>query len=262
MNNRQFCSTPEQFPRSRKYDRDFPRETASSGSNAFWLIEWLSEALPLRKKMRILDLGCGDARSSLFLAKEFGVEVWAVDLHRSPGSTFSMLKGYGLTDSVFPLACDARHLPFAPGFFDGIVCVDAYYYFGSDDFYAMYVARFLKRGGFLGLVGGGLHLEWSGRDDIPEHLKDWWIPDHWGMHSGPWWSDHIRKSECYRVNVSDRMPDGWRHWFQWQSWAYPHNSKEISALERDAGRNLGYWRVVADRNERNPAYTSWHPYSP
>jgi cyclopropane fatty-acyl-phospholipid synthase-like methyltransferase len=30
--------------------------------------------------MRVLDLGCGRALSSIFLRREFGVQVWATDL--------------------------------------------------------------------------------------------------------------------------------------------------------------------------------------
>jgi cyclopropane fatty-acyl-phospholipid synthase-like methyltransferase len=30
--------------------------------------------------MRVLDLGCGRAMSSIFLRRQFGVQVWATDL--------------------------------------------------------------------------------------------------------------------------------------------------------------------------------------
>jgi cyclopropane fatty-acyl-phospholipid synthase-like methyltransferase len=30
--------------------------------------------------MRVLDLGCGRAATSIFLRREFGVQVWATDL--------------------------------------------------------------------------------------------------------------------------------------------------------------------------------------
>ena len=37
-------------------------------------------ATGLEPGMRVLDLGCGKGLSSIFLAKEFGVQVWAADL--------------------------------------------------------------------------------------------------------------------------------------------------------------------------------------
>ena len=50
------------------------------GPNALWLMEALAEVLPIEPGMRVLDLGCGRAMTSIFLAKEFGAEVWATDL--------------------------------------------------------------------------------------------------------------------------------------------------------------------------------------
>jgi cyclopropane fatty-acyl-phospholipid synthase-like methyltransferase len=63
------------FPRSSKYHPDWVIASASSGANALWLTEWLEEALALRPDMRVLDLGCGLAMSSIFLRREFGVQV-------------------------------------------------------------------------------------------------------------------------------------------------------------------------------------------
>jgi len=38
------------------------------------------QVLTLRPGMRVLDLGCGTALTSIFLAREYDVEVWATDL--------------------------------------------------------------------------------------------------------------------------------------------------------------------------------------
>src|SRR5215213_7558348 len=68
----------ERFPRSSKYHPDWVFAGVSGGANPLWLTEWLTEALDLRPGMRVLDLGCGRAMSSVFLHREFGVQVWAV----------------------------------------------------------------------------------------------------------------------------------------------------------------------------------------
>jgi cyclopropane fatty-acyl-phospholipid synthase-like methyltransferase len=70
---KQLLDKPE-FPRSSRYDAAWVLDN-QMGPNALWLTEWLAEALPLRAGMRVLDLGCGRALSSIFLAKEFGVQV-------------------------------------------------------------------------------------------------------------------------------------------------------------------------------------------
>ena len=72
-----------EFPRSAKYDSDWMIEN-QMGPNAIWLMEWLCNELDLRPGMRVLDLGCGKAMTSIFLAREFGAQVWATDLWMSP----------------------------------------------------------------------------------------------------------------------------------------------------------------------------------
>ena len=49
----------DRFPRSSTYHPEWLIAGASSGANALWLVEWLTEALDLRSDMRVLDLGCG-----------------------------------------------------------------------------------------------------------------------------------------------------------------------------------------------------------
>ena len=50
------------------------------GLDALWLTEFLLESLTLEPGMRFLDHGCGMGMTSIFLAWEFGMEVWANDL--------------------------------------------------------------------------------------------------------------------------------------------------------------------------------------
>src|SRR6202035_4482772 len=125
----------EQFPRATKYHPDWVLANASGGANSLWLTEWLTAALGLRSGMRVLDLGCGRASSSIFLRREFGVQVWATDLWFSAVENLERVRDAGVADGVFPLHADARSLPFAPEFFDAIVCIDSIPYYGTDDLY-------------------------------------------------------------------------------------------------------------------------------
>jgi SAM-dependent methyltransferase len=102
----------DRFPRSNQYHPDW-LAAYGFGGNALWLTEWLAEAMTLEPGMRVLDLGCGKAMSSIFLAREFGVQVWAVDLWIGASENSRRIADVGLADSVFPLHCDAHSLPFA-----------------------------------------------------------------------------------------------------------------------------------------------------
>jgi ubiquinone/menaquinone biosynthesis C-methylase UbiE len=65
----------DRFPRASGYHPDWVLACASGGANSLWLTEWLSEVINLQPGMRVLDLGCGRATSSIFLHREFGVQV-------------------------------------------------------------------------------------------------------------------------------------------------------------------------------------------
>ncbi|MCA1595266.1 MAG: methyltransferase domain-containing protein, partial [Chloroflexi bacterium] len=182
IDNRLFS---ERFPRSSQYHPEWVVANASGGANALWLTEWLTSALDLRPGMRVLDLGCGRASSSIFLRREYGLQVWAVDLWVSAAENIQRIRDAGVEDGVFPLHADARSLPFAPSFFDAIVSMDSYYYYGTDDLYLNYLAQFVKPGGVIGAAGAGLVQEVEG--PVPEHLKVLWTQDFWSFHSAAWW---------------------------------------------------------------------------
>ena len=136
--------TLEQFPRSSKYDPKWVLEN-EMGPNALWLTEWLCEAMNLQPGMRVLDMGCGKAMSSIFLAKEFGVQVWATDLWIRATDNWQRIREAGVSDCVFPIHAEAHALPYADGFFDAILSVDAYHYFGTDNLYLRTFAKFVSK---------------------------------------------------------------------------------------------------------------------
>jgi len=233
------------FPRSEKYHPEWILASLSSSANTLWLTEWLAGAMDLRPDMRVLDLGCGRAASSIFLRREFGVQVWATDLWFSASENLRRICDAGVDDGVFPLHADARSLPFADEFFDAILCIDAFYYFGTDDLYLNYLARFVKPEGAVGIAGAGLMQETDGPP--PEHLRAWWTQDLWCLHSVDWWRRHWERTGIISVEQADTMPEGWQLWLAWHRVIAPDNAAEIQALEVDRGRYLGYVRMVGRR---------------
>lgn len=235
----------KRFPRSSAYHPEWVIAGVSGGANSLWLTEWLGEALDLKPGMRVLDLGCGLASSSIFLHREFGVQVWATDLWFSASVNAQRIRDAGVEDSVFPVHADARALPFAAEFFDAIVSIDSFPYYGTDDLYLSALARFVKPGGLVGIAGAGLVREIDG--PMPDHLASWWTPDLWCLHSAAWWRRHWERIGILDISVADTMPDGWKLWIEWQKVVAPDNIIEMQALEADRGRYLGYVRVVGRR---------------
>jgi SAM-dependent methyltransferase len=248
MDQRLVC---KRFPRASKYHPDWVIAGAGSAANALWLTEWLCEAIDLKPGMRVLDLGCGRAMSSIFLRREFGAEVWAADLWFSPAENHQRIRDAGVADGVFPLHLDARSLPFAPEFFDAIVSIDSYFYYGTDDWYLSNVARFVKPGGPIAIAQAGLIREIDG--PIPEHLREWWAQDQpWCFHSAAWWRRHWERTGIVDIASADTLEEGWRLWVDWLRLIAPGNATEIQALEADAGRTLGYVRLVGRRRGDAP----------
>lgn len=238
----------EWFPRSSKYHPEWVIAGVSGGANSLWMTEWLAEALDLQPGMRVLDLGCGRAMSSIFLRREFGVQVWATDLWFSVSENLRRIRDADVEDGVFPIHADARSLPFAEEFFDAIVSIDSFVYYGTDDLYLTNLARFVKPGGQLGIAGAGLLSEIDG--PVPEHLREWWTPDCWCLHSADWWRRHWERTGIIDIDLADTMPEGWQCWLDWHRVIAPDNFTEIQALEADRGGHLGYVRVTGRRQGR------------
>jgi cyclopropane fatty-acyl-phospholipid synthase-like methyltransferase len=235
------------FSRSNKYNPEWVAASASGGANSLWLTEWLTSSIDLQPGMRVLDLGCGRASSSIFLHREFGVEVWATDLWVSASENTQRIHDANVDRHVFPIQANARALPFAVEFFDVVLSIDSFVYYGTDNLYLNYLARFLRPNGYLGIAGAGLMHEWD--DAIPEHLRKWWTSDLCCLHSAAWWSRHWNRTGVVDVELADSMPDGWELWLNWQKFIAPDNQVEIEAIEADQGNNLGYVRAVARRRD-------------
>src|ERR1051325_11034180 len=169
--------------------------------------------MDLRPGMRVLDLGCGRAASSIFLRREFGVQVWAADLWFSATENSQRIRDAGVAAGAFASQADARNLPFPTDFFDAIVCIDSLIYYGTDDLYLGYLARFVKPGGQIGFAGAGLMKEIEG--SVPEHLREWWTQDLWCLHSAAWWRRHWERTGIMNVELADTLADGWQLWLDW-----------------------------------------------
>ena len=242
------------YPRSNCYDPWWVVENRM-GPHPLWLAESLSVLLPFEAGWRVLDLGCGKALTSIFMAHEFGVRVTAADLWVPARDNQARIVAAGVEGFVEAAYAEAHALPFEPESFDAIVSFDAYHYFGTDDLYLNYLLRFLRPGGALGIVVPGLISDFT---EVPEQLRTGWDPAFWSFHSPQWWRRHWEHSEAVDVLHADTVPDGWRLWLEWTRMCLDLNlpplfpgsdggAAEVGMLEADGGANLGFTRVLARR---------------
>jgi len=247
----------DRFPRSAKYDPEWVL-MGWMGPNVLWLTEWLCEKMELKPDMRVLDMGCGKALSSVFLAKEYGVQVWANDLWISAAENWQRIREARMENQVYPIHAEAHALPYAEGFFDAIVSMDSYQYYGTDDLYLTYFHKFLRPGGQIGIVVPGLVQDITG--NVPPHLikprKDgstFWVDECWCFHTADWWQRYWSKMSVMENVKADLLPDGWKDWLQYEKACHEAGTlifpSEEEVLEEDAGRYMALIRVTGRRKE-------------
>jgi len=239
-----------QFPKSSKYDIEWMGKN-EMGPNSVWLAEYLTKGIQIEKGMNVLDLGCGRAISSVFIANEFEARVWAADLWISPTENFKMVKELKLEENIYPIYTEAHNLPFAEEFFDIIVSIDAYHYFGTDEIYLPYITKYLRKGGTIGFISPGLKKEFN--TGVPSYLKEIWEPEFNTLHSSEWWKNHFQKTGIVEVEICDTLPNGWEIWYEWEKYLIesklmnPERGDDLELLNLDKGRNLCFPRIIAKK---------------
>jgi SAM-dependent methyltransferase len=249
----------DRFPRSSRYEPEWVFAN-NMGPNALWLTEWLAQAMHLERDMRVLDMGCGKAISSIFLAAEYGVEVWANDLWISAGENWQRIREAGLERRVHPIHAEAHALPYAEGFFDAALSMDSYQYYGTDDLYLGYFHKFVKPGGRIGIVVPALHRNFPG-GSVPDHLLRpqksggvFWAWDCWCFHTAAWWRRLWSRYPFAELECAEALKDGGEVWLRWERalepWTGPKMfPSDIECLEADAETYMTFVRAVMKRKE-------------
>ncbi|WP_020386908.1 SAM-dependent methyltransferase [Kribbella catacumbae] len=234
-----------EYPLSSKYDAGWLLD-CDMGPNPLWLLEDLARDLDLQPGMKVLDLGSGKGATSVFLAKEYGVQVWAADLWVDPSDAAANFAAHGVEATA--LRAEAHTLPFARAFFDAIVCIDAYEYFGTADNYLAYLTAFLKPGGRLGIATPAMTREIRDLGYIPEHIKKLVGWEALAWHTADWWRFHWEITELVEVTSARLQETGWRDWLTWAEAASEHTGTPDGSLEMlhaDQGEYLGFALVSA-----------------
>ncbi len=225
------------YPRTAKYDHDWISENWM-GPNPLWLLEELCEHLDLKPGMKVLDMGCGKGLTSVFLAKEFGVTVFANDLWIAATENLKRFEAAGVADRVFPVHAEAHALPYAEGFFDAAVSIDSYEYYGADELYfPCTFSKLVKAGGQFGIVVPGLTREFE--KGCPDTLKELWEGEMFSFHSKDWWRCLWEKTGIADITACYNMEEPKEIWRPWAEWAGEHlGFKDTEFLNADTGNDI------------------------
>ena len=223
------------FYRTEKYDQAFLADNMM-GPNSLKILEELVENVPLKKGMRVLDLGCGKGLTSIFLAREYGVQVFALDLWVSATDNYQRFQEMGVDDAVIPLHADALEMPFAEGYFDAVLSVDAYHYVGNNDtFFPEKVRPVLKRNGLVALAFPGLKNEVQGH--IPAEMTPYWEEEALATwHAQSWWQPKFER-ELTHLQIWELacFEEAWQDWLRTDN---PYALGDRAMLRADGGRYM------------------------
>ncbi|MER7457950.1 methyltransferase domain-containing protein [Micromonospora sp. NPDC126480] len=246
---------PDRYPLSSRYDPSWLLKL-DMGPNPLWLLEDLARDLDLRPGLRVLDLGSGRGATSVFLAREYGVQVVAADWWVKPEVPAAVFAEAGVSDRVDAVQAEAHVLPFEEEGFDAIVSIDAFEYFGTADSYLPYLVRFLRPGGQLGIATPAMTREVRELGVIPPHIKEvvGWEAIAW--HTAEWWRFQWEITELVTVTSARLQQDGWRDWLLWaracaeyQPDGQASNQPVIDMLNADGGEFLAFALVTARKNQ-------------
>ena len=230
------------FPKADSFSQ-FTMRNRSMGPNPLKLCEELLAYGDVPAGSVVLDLGSGAGLTSALMARECGFTVYAADLWSDPGDNMRFFESVGLTNrQVVPLKADATALPFATGFFDAVVSVDSYNYFGRDpEYLGTHLLPLVKQGGELLFAIPGMIRDCH--DDLPACLLASWTPEQLDyMHDMDWWRAIIAPTDGVEIIEMRPMACTAEAWADWLACDNDYARGDRAAIEAGA---LDYLNTIA-----------------
>ncbi|MBP2631890.1 MAG: methyltransferase domain protein [Firmicutes bacterium] len=217
-----------EYPKSQKYNT--PELLAKiMGPNPFKLQEEMLINHKISAGSLVCDLGSGQGLTSVMLVKDYGFKVYAADLWSEPQENRSFFYKMGLTlEQITPVKADATALPFEKEFFDAIVSIDSYNYWGRDPKYLdEKLLPFVKHGGYIYCCVPGLKKDCHG--NLPKELLLSWTPEQLAyLRDIVYWTEIVNSSCDAEVISIYEMESNENVWVDWLK----QDNNEIAVNDR------------------------------
>ena len=232
------------YPKSKKYDT--PELNAKMmGPNPVKLAEELLRHHKIPSGATVLDLGSGQGLTSVFLAKEYGFKVYAGDLWSDPTENQSFFSTMGLTsEQIVPVKADAENPPFEPNFFDAVVSIDSYNYFGrSNGYLDAKLLPCVRPDGLLYLSFPGMKRDLH--DSLPPELLLSWSPEQLDyLHDLNFWKRIFSASNDAELLSLTEMESNEEVWRDWLSCNNEYAVGDRKAMNAGGGKYLNFIAAV------------------
>ncbi|MDO5846113.1 MAG: methyltransferase domain-containing protein [Methanocorpusculum sp.] len=235
------------YIKSKIYETSIVQEKIM-GPNPVKLTEELLQASRIPAGAVVMDLGSGQGVTSVFLAKEYGYHVFAADLWSNPTENMRFFETMGLNNTqIVPVHADANDLPFAGEFFDAVVCMDSYNYFGRDKTYLdAKLLPFVKHGGYLYICIPGMKKDCH--DNLPAALLAAWTPEQLDyIHDAAYWRDIVSASREAEIVSIHEMESNEEVWNDWLACDNEYAKGDRRAFAAGGGKYLNFIAVVLRR---------------
>lgn len=230
------------YIKSEKYNRYM---NMIMGPNPIKLTEELMRENRTAKGGVVMDLGSGQGLTSLFLAREYSFRVYAADLWSEPDEVQSFFSREGLnSEQITAVHADAQELPFDKEFFDAVVCVDSYNYFGRDEKYLdEKLLKFVRGGGYIYIAIPGMKQDCH--DNLPPELLLSWTPSQLEyMHDLNYWTNIFRQSKDCEIIAAGEMESNDEVWDDWLKCDNEYAINDRKAMLAGGGKYLNFIYAV------------------
>ena len=236
-----------EYIRSKKYES--PALMAKiMGPNPIKLEEELMLDAAIPAHSVVCDLGSGQGLTSVFLAREYGFQVYAADLWSDPEENRKFFAQMGLSDEqILPVKADAMDLPFEKEFFDAVISTDSYNYFGRDEKYLdEKLLPYLKRGGYVYIAIPGMKKDCH--DNLPQELLLSWTPEQLDyMHDIAYWTKTVSACRGATVISVTEMASNDEVWSDWLKQDNAYAIGDRKAMEAGGGKYLNFIKIVLQK---------------
>lgn len=219
------------------------------GPNSIRLLEELLADVQMTKQgSRILDLGCGHGLNSLYFAKEHESTVFATDLWISASDNYKRFKGWGMENQIIPIHADVHDLPFSNEYFDALVCIDAYHYFGTTaGFFEEKILSLIKPGGFALIAIPGMKQQFEGQK--PELMKDWCGDEIANFLTVNQWKQligHSDRMESVQIEEMNTFGEAWQDWFDTK---HEYAMRDQQFFNNGLNQYINFISIIVKKNE-------------
>jgi len=232
------------YEKSKKYDAPEFRSKIM-GPNPVKLAEELLRNHLISSGAKVLDLGSGNGLTSVFLAKEYGFRVYAGDLWSDPRENRKFFDSAGLSETeIIPVKADAENLPFEKRFFDAVISLDSYNYFGRNTEYLdSKLVPFVKHGGLIYIAVPGMKKDLH--DCLPAELLLSWTSEQLDyLHDLAYWRRIFEKSRDAEIVSLTEMESNEEVWADWLACDNKYAVNDRKSMNAGAGKYLNFISAV------------------